>query len=169
MVNCDYAWTCDLDFKRNLRTIYSDWWFHMNDFDSGKSLLATFPALSGPSRRKATIPVVKERCVMSQWKKGYGRRNSLAHTIVKRMTAPWTPSCMKRCVVWGGLSCRLKDNRDEPYQIRRADRGWHAISIVAHAIAWYRMLQLCKSRRQSQPLHFRAQNTRSHVIIIDNY
>ena len=56
------------------------------------------------------------------------------------------------------ISCMFKHTENEPYRQRRQDGGWHAFSIVTHTTAWRRELQLYTSRRQEQPLQFRAKN-----------
>ena len=69
---------------------------------------------------------------------------------------------------FGCISCGFKHNHNKPYRHWRQDGGWHALPIVTHATAWRRELLLYTSRRQGQPLQFRAKNPRSHVIIVNN-
>ena len=70
-----------------------------------------------------------------------------------------------RYCFFGCLSCGFKHNHNKPYRHWRQDGGWHALPIVTHATAWRRELLFYTSRRQGQPLQFRARNPRSHVII----
>ena len=69
---------------------------------------------------------------------------------------------------FGCISCGFKHNHNKPYRHWRQDGGWHALPIVTHATAWRRELLLYTSRRQGQPLQFRAKNPRSHVIIYNH-
>ena len=71
-----------------------------------------------------------------------------------------------RYCFFGCLSCGFKHNHNKPYRHWRQDGGWHALPIVTHATAWRRELLFYTSRRQGQPLQFRARNPRSHVIIL---
>ena len=59
----------------------------------------------------------------------------------------------------------IASNHNKPYRHWRQDGGWHALPIVTHATAWRRELLFYTSRRQGQPLQFRARNPRSHVIM----
>ena len=71
-------------------------------------------------------------------------------------------------VFFGCISRRFKHNHNEPYWHWHQDGGWHALSIVTHVTAWRRELQLHTSRRQGQPLQFRAKSPCSHVIMLNN-
>ena len=70
-----------------------------------------------------------------------------------------------RYCFFGCISCGFKHTRNKPYRHWRQDGGWHVLPIVTHTTAWRRELLLYTSRRQGQPLQFRAKNPRSHVII----
>ena len=74
-----------------------------------------------------------------------------------------------RYCFFGCLSCGFKHNHNKPYRHWRQDGGWHALPIVTHATAWRRELLFYTSRRQGQPLQFRARNPRSHVIILEHW
>ena len=72
----------------------------------------------------------------------------------------------RRYWFFGCISRGFKHNHNKPYRHWRQDSGWHVLSIVMHATAWRRELSLYTSRRQGQPLQFRAKNPHSHVIIL---
>ena len=72
----------------------------------------------------------------------------------------------RRYCFFGCISRGFKHNHNKPYRHWRQDSGWHVLSIVTHATAWRRELSLYyTSRRQGQPLQFRAKNPHSHVIM----
>ena len=45
-------------------------------------------------------------------------------------------------LIFGNISIRCKHNHNKPYQYRRQDVGWHALSIVTHATVWRRKFYL---------------------------
>ena len=58
--------------KNNLIYVYGDGLFHINYFDSDNSLFLHYMAMQfyvlDDEMCKATIPVINERCVTSQWR-----------------------------------------------------------------------------------------------------
>ena len=95
---CRYgsSWLCLnlrlIHHKNTLRYVYGDWWFHIDYFDSDKSLylphsfacLMMFLAHSDhcDGMCKAKTPVVKEICVTSQWRQVVDVARFLTYFVV---------------------------------------------------------------------------------------